>query len=53
MCFPVPQVDIEGHELGPGGLQHWIQTGALHQVNQLALELHLPVLEGDKYEVIL
>merc|ERR1712106_400828 len=47
------KVDIEGHELGPGGLQHWIQTGALHQVNQLALELHLPVLDGDNYVPLL
>ena len=47
LYFPDVQVDIEGHEFGPGGLEHWLATGALWQVNQLAIELHLPNTEGD------
>jgi len=33
------KIDIEGHELA--GLPNWLETGALKNVNQLALELHL------------
>jgi len=47
------KVDIEGHELGAGGLQHWLQTGVLHHVNQLAMELHLPLVQGDNYVPLL
>ena len=41
-------MDIEGSEFGPGGLSHWLQTGALLNVDQLAIELHLPLVRGDK-----
>ena len=41
------KIDIEGHELA--GLPNWLETGALKNVNQLALELHLTGLhDGPK-----
>ena len=36
------KIDIEGHELP--GFRDWIDTGALKNVNQMALELHLTKL---------
>jgi len=36
------KVDIEGSELG--ALPEWIESGALEKVEQLAMELHLPVI---------
>lgn len=38
------KIDIEGHELG--GLSDWLATGALDNVNQIAMELHLPSLHN-------
>jgi len=36
------KIDIEYHELDTdGGLEDWIESGALENVNQVALELHL------------
>ena len=50
-CF-ILQIDIEGYELG--GLPEWIKSGALNNVNQLALELHLTFLhEGPRFKWIL
>ena len=47
-CFL--QVDIEGHELREGGLKDWLSSGALNNVNQLAIELHLgPLHTGPRY----
>ena len=36
------QIDIEGYEFSNGGFIDWIQSGALENVAQLALELHIP-----------
>ena len=35
------QIDIEGTEFTDGGFKDWIQSGALENVNQIALELHV------------
>merc|ERR1711874_265884 len=44
----VLKIDIKRHELG--GLPNWISTGALDNVNQLAIELHLNTLHaGPKF----
>ena len=49
-CFTVPslwltlcdeQADIEGAEWGRGGFSDWFNTGALTNVNQLAMEFHV------------
>ena len=40
MCSPA-QIDIEGAEFSSGGFSDWISTGALNNVNQIALELHV------------
>ena len=39
MCS-LAQIDIEGAEFSSGGFSDWISTGALDNVNQIALELH-------------
>ena len=44
MCSPA-QIDIEGGEFSSGGFSDWISTGALDNVNQIALELH--VMQSD------
>eukprot|EP00091_Calanus_sinicus_P023101 TRINITY_DN7642_c0_g1_i1.p1 TRINITY_DN7642_c0_g1~~TRINITY_DN7642_c0_g1_i1.p1 ORF type:complete len:182 (-),score=37.16 TRINITY_DN7642_c0_g1_i1:93-638(-) len=36
------KIDIEGHELP--GFPNWLETNALDNVNQLALELHLNIM---------
>jgi len=42
------KIDIEGHELP--GFRDWIDTGALKNVNQMALELHLTKLhQGPRF----
>jgi len=42
------KIDIEGHELA--GFPNWLETEALNNVNQLALELHLtPLHEGPNF----
>jgi len=43
------KVDIERAEFGPAGIAHWIKTGALIHVEQIALELHLPDFDADNY----
>ena len=35
------QIDIEEYEFSEGGFQDWIKSGALVNVNQIALELHV------------
>ena len=35
------QIDIEEYEFSKGGLEDWIRSGALENVNQMALELHV------------
>ena len=39
--FLTIQIDVEGTEFTDGGLKDWIQSGALKNVNQIALELHV------------
>ena len=34
------QIDIEGYEFSEAGLRDWLDSGALNNVNQIALELH-------------
>ena len=34
------QIDIEGYELEPAGLRDWLDSGALRNVQQIALEVH-------------
>eukprot|EP00090_Calanus_glacialis_P001572 TRINITY_DN11142_c0_g1_i1.p1 TRINITY_DN11142_c0_g1~~TRINITY_DN11142_c0_g1_i1.p1 ORF type:complete len:285 (+),score=58.91 TRINITY_DN11142_c0_g1_i1:108-962(+) len=42
------KIDIEGHELS--GFSNWLATGALRNVNQMALELHMTELhKGPKF----
>ena len=36
--FPI---DVEGTEFTDGGFKDWIKSGALENVNQMALELHV------------
>ena len=33
-------MDVEGAEFTDGGFKDWINSGALKNVNQIALELH-------------
>ena len=40
MCS-LAQIDIEGAEFSSGGFSDWISTGALDNVHQIALELHV------------
>ena len=35
------QIDIEGGEFSNGGFKDWLESGALENVNQLAIELHV------------
>ena len=42
------QIDIEGYEFRQGGFQDWISTGALENVSQIALELHVNDSPGDR-----
>ena len=35
------QIDIEEYEFSEGGFEDWIKSGALVNVNQIALELHV------------
>ena len=35
------QIDIEAAEFSQGGFQDWISSGALINVSQLAIELHI------------
>ena len=36
------KIDIEGGEFQQGGFSDWFISDALHNVRQIALELHLP-----------
>ena len=38
----VLKIDIEWAEFQAGGFNDWFSSGALQNVNQLAIELHLP-----------
>ena len=35
------QIDIEEYEFSEGGFDDWIRSGALENVSQMALELHV------------
>merc|ERR1719154_194703 len=43
------KIDIEGHELP--GFPNWLETNALDNVNQLALELHLNIMTDVKNHI--
>ena len=42
------QIDIEAHEFTEGGFDDWITSGALENVGQIALELHVNYDQSDK-----
>lgn len=46
------KIDIEGYEFSEGGFKDWISSGALENVSQIALELHIPDRPDDKSQYI-
>ena len=45
------QIDIEGWEFTEGGFPDWVKSGVLkNNVNQIAIELHLPNLPKSKHD---
>ena len=48
-CF---QIDIEESEWSEGGFVDWIDSGALKNVQQLAIELHVDHYEEDTKQYI-
>ena len=42
------QIDIEAHEFTEGGFDDWITSGALENVGQIALELHVNYDQSDE-----
>ena len=47
-CLSSGQIDIEGYEFSEGGFKDWISSGALENVSQIALELHIPDIPDDE-----
>jgi len=48
------KIDIEEAELSAGGLQEWISSGVMENVNQLGIELHLQSLHnGPRFKWLL
>ena len=41
IIIKILQIDIEEYEFSEGGFDDWIRSGALENVNQMALELHV------------
>ena len=40
LCLAI-QIDIEAADFFEGGFSYWINSGALNNVRQIALELHI------------
>lgn len=43
------QIDIEGYEFSSGGFKNWIDSGALKNINQIAIELHVEESDSNRY----
>jgi len=46
------KIDVEGTEFTDGGFKDWIQSGALKNVNQIALELHVVQKKANERQYI-
>ena len=45
-------MDVEGTEFSDGGFEDWIKSGALTNINQIALELHVVQDRSNKRQYI-